>query len=169
MAHVKNNSGNMEWYTPKIYIESARKVMGTIDVDPASSREANKIVLSSSYYTKDNSFLESTLPIEGNVWMNPPYKRGLIEKFVDKVILSFKEGEIDQAIILTNNGTETKWGQRLLRNCDAVCFPSKRIRFLDESLQEANSPLQAQMFTYFGENIDSFRDEFSQYGVVIFN
>ena len=35
---VINNSGNTEWYTPKQYIESARKVMSLIELVPASSK-----------------------------------------------------------------------------------------------------------------------------------
>jgi hypothetical protein len=35
-------SGNKEWYTPSDYIERARRVLGVIDLDPASSEFAQK-------------------------------------------------------------------------------------------------------------------------------
>ncbi|MFA6385960.1 MAG: hypothetical protein WCW29_04420, partial [Candidatus Paceibacterota bacterium] len=38
------NSGNFEWYTPSVYIEAAREVMGSIDIDPASTALANETI-----------------------------------------------------------------------------------------------------------------------------
>ncbi|MFA9197798.1 MAG: hypothetical protein ACEQSM_09435, partial [Aliarcobacter sp.] len=41
LVHVSHNSGENEWYTPSVFIESARATMGGIDTDPASSAQAN--------------------------------------------------------------------------------------------------------------------------------
>jgi hypothetical protein len=54
-AHVANNSGNNEWYTPAKYVEAARRCMGSIDTDPASSEFANRTVKAGTYYDAESS------------------------------------------------------------------------------------------------------------------
>jgi len=49
-AHVANNSGNNEWYTPAKYIDLAREVMGGIDCDPATSEIANQTVKAETFF-----------------------------------------------------------------------------------------------------------------------
>lgn len=49
---------NNSWGTPPHFIESARKVMGSIDTDPASNDEAQQIVQAEQYYTEDDSGLD---------------------------------------------------------------------------------------------------------------
>ena len=158
-AHVSNNSGENEWYTPECYIESARLVMGVIHLDPASSEIANKTVNSNLFYTQEDDGLSKEW--FGNIWMNPPYSQPLIFQFISKLVES--KG-VNQAIVLVNNGTETQWGQLLLSNSSAVCFHQGRIRFIDKYGNLGQAPLQGQMICYIGSNVNNFINEFKQYG-----
>lgn len=158
--HVAHNSGENEWYTPPEILAAARKVMGGIDLDPASSHVANKAVRAKVYFTAEENGLEHRWL--GRVWMNPPYAQPLISQFCEKLLHEAPK----QAIVLVNNGTETKWGQGLLERCDAVCFPSGRIRFVDVDGNPGGAPLQGQMICYFGPKVESFRVRFADFGVV---
>jgi phage N-6-adenine-methyltransferase len=161
-AHVSYNTGENEWYTPACYIESARCVMGSIDLDPASSLIANERVGATKIYTQEDDGLQYEW--SGNVWMNPPYAQPLIMHFVSKLAES---ENVNQAIVLVNNGTETAWGQTLLKACSSVCFPQGRIKFIDPEGNPGQSPLQGQMIAYIGSNTDAFRTEFVQYGTIL--
>jgi len=160
-AHVSNNSGENEWYTPECYIESARLVMGTIDLDPASSEIANQTVNANLFYNQEEDGLSKEW--FGNVWMNPPYSQPLIFQFISKLVES--KG-VNQAIVLVNNGTETQWGQLLLSNSSAVCFHQSRIRFIDKYGNLGQAPLQGQMICYIGSEVNNFINEFNQYGTI---
>ena len=155
--HVANNSGNNEWYTPKEYIEAARRVMGTIDLDPASCEIANKIVQAKTFYTaEDNGLLK---PWFGNVWLNPPYAADLIGKFAEKAA----KKEYKQAIILVNNATETAWFNTLIQVASAVVFPSSRVKFYMPD-GKTGAPLQGQAVIYIGETPNTFIEIYSQFG-----
>jgi len=160
-AHVSNNSGENEWYTPECYIESAKKVMGNIDLDPASSEIANQTVNANLFYSQEEDGLSKEW--FGNVWMNPPYSQPLIFQFISKLVES--KG-VNQAIVLVNNGTETQWGQLLLSNSSAVCFHQSRIRFIDKYGNLGQAPLQGQMICYIGSEVNNFINEFNQYGTI---
>ena len=157
--HVSYNSGNSEWYTPAEYIELAHEVMGNIDLDPASSEIANKIVQAKKYYTAENDGLSQEW--SGNIWLNPPYASELINKFVDKFISEL--AKINQAIILVNNATETEWFNKLVRHSSALCFPSGRVKF-NRPDGTIGAPLQGQALIYFGEQAKKFIEIFKVKG-----
>lgn len=166
-AHVANNSGNNEWYTPSKFVEAARSVMGSIDTDPATSEIANRTVKAAQIFTAEDDGRNKTWA--GNVWMNPPYAQPLISDFAEAVSSKFDSGEISQACILVNNGTETQWFQRLLSSCTAVCFPKTRIKFVDPEGNASGAPLQGQAIVYMGDNIEEFKEAFSPEGTVLLN
>ena len=162
-VHVAQNSGENEWYTPPQFIESARLVMGSIDTDPASNPIANATVKASRFFTKDEDGLKQKW--DGNVWMNPPYAQPLMSQFAEAISEKFESGEIEQAIILVNNATETQWFQRMASVASAVCFPKSRVKFLDPN-GKPGAPLQGQAIIYMGDNRRVFRDEFRKYGAI---
>ena len=156
MTHVAHNSGEWEWYTPPEIIESARKVLGEIDLDPCSCDQAQETVQATIYYTMERDGLDREW--WGRVFLNPPYAKHLIGEFVEKAVR-----EADQAIILVNNATETAWGQRLLQKASAVCFPKTRIRFLSPTGVK-KTPLQGQMIVAVRIEYTRFWLEFGKYG-----
>lgn len=164
MTRMKHNSKNNEYNTPSWLIECARKIMGSIDVDPASNDVAQEFVQARRYYTKGTNGLIREW--KGNVWLNPPYERGVIDKFVNKTLLEYYEGNAKQIIVLVNIGTETKWVQKLLQGCDAVCFLNKRIKFYTSEGQKKSNNPQGSMVLYFGGKVDIFKDVMSNHGTV---
>lgn len=155
--HVINNSGDNEWYTPAEYIEAARQVMGSIDLDPASNDYANKTVKASIYYTEETNGLDKEW--FGNIWMNPPYSTALIKEFAEKLTNS----NFEQAIVLVNNATDTGWFKSLIQKAKAIVFTTGRIRF-EKFNGSKGAPLQGQAFIYYGDNSARFLEVFESFG-----
>ena len=158
------HTGDEESYTPTVYVESAREVMGKFDLDPASNEMAQKTVDADHFYTIDDDGL--TKDWRGKIWMNPPYTARVINVFINKLVSHYLAGEVTEAIVLTNNNTDTSWFHEAAINGAAVCFTSGRINFLKRDGSKS-SPTNGQSFIYFGENINSFKDVFSKHGLVM--
>lgn len=164
-VHVSNNSGENEWYTPRPIIEQARQVLGSIELDPASSAKAQEVVQAKQYFTKHNSGLNKQW--EGKLWMNPPYAQPLISQFASKLVESLKSGSVTEGIVLVNNATETAWFQQMLAEAAAVCFIKGRLKFIDAQGNPSGAPLQGQVLLYFGAGIDGFKAAFAQTGICL--
>jgi hypothetical protein len=160
-AHVGNNSGNSEWYTPQKYVNAVHEVMGFIDTDPCSCEAANEVVRAETFYTEEQDGLQQEW--HGCVYVNPPYGDGTVEEFAVKLLLELDAGRATQAIFLVNNCTETKWFQTLVSRAAAVCFPCGRISFWSPD-RASKTPLQGQAVLYFGANSKRFKRVFSGIG-----
>jgi phage N-6-adenine-methyltransferase len=162
-AHVSNNSGENEWYTPAPFIEAARAVMGGFDLDPASSEIANRTVKAERFFTEQDDGLKQEWPL-GRIWMNPPYAQPLMGQFAEKFAAEIRKGS--EGLVLVNNATETQWFQTIAAGCSAICFPKTRIRFLDPD-GNPGAPLQGQAIIYCGPDPDVFSEAFAAFGLVV--
>jgi len=161
------------WYTPSTYVDAARAVMGSIDLDPFSSEHANETVRATRILTEDRSAFVNAwrkdkrkYPKGVRVWMNPPYSSGLITRAVDLFLENLSAGQIEQAVVLVNNATDTQWFRALREYSTAVCFTHHRISFESPDGKRISGNTRGQTFFYFGSEsrAEAFVVEFSRFG-----
>jgi phage N-6-adenine-methyltransferase len=161
--HRAEGTGENEWYTPVKYIEAARKVLGVIELDPASSSVAQATVKAERFFTrKDNGLKQEWF---GRVWLNPPYTQPEIWEFCKKLTDEVTAGNVTEAILLTHNYTDTAWFHYAEEVAAALCFTRGRIAFEDQN-GDTCAPTQGQAFFYFGDNGDRFSEVFMEFGFV---
>lgn len=162
-TRLSSFSGDNEWYTPARYVDMAREVMGTIDIDPASNPTAQRTVRATTYYTAETNGLDKDW--YGKVWMNPPYSNPEVQQFAEKVISEYQSGRVTEAVVLTNNSADTGWHRAMQDACTRMCTTTGRIRF-ESPTRQGNSPAMGQSFFYFGPNPEKFKEVFSTIGNV---
>jgi hypothetical protein len=155
-------SDSNEWYTAEKYIESARLVLGNIDLDPASCPAANKVVSAARFFSLEEDGLQREW--SGRLWLNPPWG-DVGPRFVDKLLESFQAGSVPAAVLLVNShATDARWFQPLWDF--SLCFTSPRIRYW-QSDSERQRPNSGSVFVYFGPERRAFANEFSKYGAIV--
>jgi phage N-6-adenine-methyltransferase len=159
---VDKMTGNSENYTPKEIIDAVREVMGGIDIDPATCVQAQKIVQAKKYYTQKDNGLEKQW--EGTVFLNPPYGMPDIKQFTEKLIQELPN--IESAILLTNDQTDTLWFQSCAIRAKLICFTTGRIGFYTPT-KVKTAPTNGQAFMYFGKNENAFKKVFAKIGLIV--
>jgi phage N-6-adenine-methyltransferase len=148
-----------EHYTPSDYIDLVREVLGSIDLDPASNIEAQTTVGAALWYGKKEDGLAHEW--SGRVFLNPPYSDPA--PWIAKLLEALGSGAVPEAIVLTNNTTDTDWAQSLLDASAAVCFTRGRIAFDRPGSKANKGTRQGQVFFYLGNDPDSFIAAFEEF------
>lgn len=158
-----SQSNSNEWYTPPEYIESARNVMGIIDLDPASNDVAQGWIKAKLFYTSSDSGLDHEW--NGKVWLNPPYGQ-FAGAFVTKLVTEMERGGVNEAIVLVNShATDTLWFAPLWQGL--LCFTNHRINFQKPDTDVTTGSTHGSVFVYFGTHETEFIREFSQWGTIV--
>ena len=155
-----------EWYTPTIYVEAVRELLGEIDLDPASSSLANQVVQAARFLTIDNDGLRHPWP--GRVYLNPPYGFDGQDSnqaiWSGRLIEQYTEGITREAVLLVNATPERRWFQPMWDYL--ICFTDHRIRFYRPGT-EAHQPTHGNAFVYFGTQRDHFAAIFRRFGAIV--
>jgi phage N-6-adenine-methyltransferase len=162
------SSASIEWYTPAQYIEAVREVLGGIDLDPASSAQANSVVRASEFFSKDDDGLARDW--RGRIFLNPPYGKtadgaSLAAAFCSKAIDQFNARNIDAGIILVNSLHSQSWQAPLYDH--AICLVDHRIQFVSADGEENKNPTFQNIFVDLGNDVSKFAEIFSRFGYVM--
>lgn len=184
---INQTSGEVEYYTPIAIIEAARRVMGVIDLDPASSAQANSTVKATRFFDEQVNGL--TQQWIGKVWMNHPFgsgwaactsicrrttciKRGFHvyrdipsnDDWIQKLESEYKSGCVTEACCITFASTSEAWFQPLLKR--PQCFLAPRTNYLLPDGTTKKGVSKGSVVTYYGNNVARFAEMFAQFGQV---
>jgi hypothetical protein len=161
-----------ERYTPAEYIEAARRVLGTIDLDPASCEFANRTVKATRYFTEDEDGLAQAW--KGRIWLNPPYGRTtpgtgstktFQKLFVAKLLQEYQAGHIEAAImLLLGNVCFVRYFYPLWQY--TLCIHDGGIAFYDQNGVVDQFGF-GSIFVYLGPYQERFIEEFRQFGICL--
>lgn len=179
---VQHSSESNEHYTPGPIVEMARTVMGHIALDPASTHFVNENIVKADFFHGLTEFgalghpaikrQSDSLDIawNGTVFLNPP---GGVVKGRSNAALwwaylaqQFSYGNVTEAVFVG-------FTVEILRSTQAtqfwigdatLCFPKKRIAFLDQNLAPQKHPSHANVIAYLGPNRNKFIEVFGELG-----
>jgi len=183
---VNQSSGKTDFWTPQPIIEAARKTMGGIDLDPASSSDANKRVKAGCFFTEKHDGLKQDW--FGNVWLNHPFHPGWKacndkcqrktckikghiyhdipgnRDWVRKAVFEYNRLEVMAVTCITFAATSEDWFQPLLEF--PQCFLSPRTNYLLPDGSLMSGVPKGSVVTYLGPNIERFAHEFKSLGTI---
>jgi hypothetical protein len=167
--HVDENT---EWQTPEWLAAAATELMGGIDLDPASSKEANRTIGASKFYTRTDDGLTKRWSIDGypsKVFLNPPGRQ--VPEFWDKLIEEWDANRVLTAFWVGFNVDHLRWMLTKTRHPFEfyVCIPRSRIKFVHPVADGKKKPSCANYLVWLpdedcNENWHRFCEVMGKYG-----
>jgi hypothetical protein len=170
--NAKLTSKSDDWGTPADVIAAAVRVMGSIDLDPASSVEHNRTVGARRIITRAEDGLLTEWGECGSIFLNPPGGRGVARRFWDKLAMQRFEGGFDDAVFVCFSLEHLQTFQDTLipPTIYPLCVPRRRLAFLRPDGTRPTSPTHANAIVYVPGRLDrsrAFAVNFSEIGAVL--
>lgn len=119
-----HSSARNDWATPDYVFAPLNAEFG-FDLDPCCKAETAKCA---KFFTPIDDGLSKSWA-ERTVWMNPPYGRKVIDKWMDKARQSaWEEGASVVCLVPVHAGSQ--WFKKAMQTCDEVRFVEGRIKFV---------------------------------------
>jgi hypothetical protein len=167
-------STHEEFFTNANIIRLALATMGSIDIDPASCKEANKVVQATKFFTR----YDLRQPWYGNLWINPPFGQWDIWSSHIRENLGWGEfegraiGNVQQMCIFVTASASTadqfQYGLARYMTAHCVCGGRRDSRCWGPGTS-AKGAGEGNMVYYYGDRVEQFANEFSAMGTVWIN
>lgn len=172
---VQHSAKSVEHYGPDYIGNMAREVFGgPINLDPASSYQANLLIRAEAYYDATDDGL--IRPWSGNVYLNPPGGRreyngrdhNQAALWYATLVHRYSVGLVTQALFMVFNLELFRYAQawNVIQPLEfPICIPKARIDFwkpgADGVPVAQGSPAHPNAVIYMGPNWEAFRRVFS--------
>jgi hypothetical protein len=162
--NIQHSSRTDQWFTPAPIITLVKKVLGNIDLDPASSELANVLVGAKNIIDVETNGLSVEWPEDCNIYINPPGGKtnGKSNTFLFwKKLMEYRNaGKLNHAIFMafSAEAMQTTQGKKIQTMLDfSICIPAKRIAFVSPNGIK-NSPSHSNCIIYIPGNINKTSD-----------
>jgi hypothetical protein len=165
---VGESRGTDERYTPGEVLDVVRAAFGgSIWLDPCCGPLAPRDHVAWTVYGGPPGKDGLAEPWESTVFVNPPYSRGQIALWVEKIVREAGRSGANGIIALLPQDLGTRWGQRVLETADALAFWRGRITFGSPSGPPPAGAKQPSVFAYWGSDFGRFRRAFAAHAGVV--
>lgn len=180
---INATSGKVEYFSPPEIVAAARRVMGSIELDPASSAAANQHIGADRFYTVYDDAIKLEWRAK-TLWLNHPFGRAEAPcapdcakdhehhdevrygnaTWINKLRDSIGWDKVAEACCITFAATSEAWFQPLLGR--PICFLCPRTNYYLPDGTILKGVSKGSAVTYFGKNVAAFAREFSKFGTV---
>ena len=152
---------NHERYTPPKLIALVHKALHQIDLDPASSKEANKVIKAKTFFTKETDGLKQKW--SGRVFLNPPFDDW--PTWMSKLDREIESGRVKQAIMVGPANISAY--RPLLKRKGLLFIPNERPKYYDPHSATTIDPPFGSLICYVGNAANRFAQVFRKEGIVL--
>ena len=177
--NIQHSARNDDWRTPPHIVAMVKEVLGAIDLDPASSEEANREIGAREILTKAEDGLAAAWTFKPDhllaVYLNPPggklRNKSLAALFWQQLMRYWHDGRIRHAIFAAFSVEQLATCQLDRPGCSMLnfplCVPRKRVQWVDPLDAGRTAPSHSSCFVYVPGALDktrTFVDVFSRIG-----